>query len=282
MSGIKREALALPHGVALDLECVTQPDRVEISTGTVAWPAGNNYEAGAMIPTVRWSALRSKGSLRETDPCPDMVRIVTISPKVIERFREFRELASSCTVNEMCSQVARPRVTRSIRLFAEYASERFGLRCLDQASQISGGIRVNAPNLRTVTLHPETGKLVGLHVDNWTRLPFDQRHLGPRRICVNLGNDPRYFLYVAPTIRRIVAESQISECGGQSAGAFNRTAAPTAAARAFLSAMPNHPVIRVKVYPGEAYIAPTENLIHDGSSIGIRGLDVSLSLRSCA
>jgi hypothetical protein len=30
---------------------------------------------------------------------------------------------------------------------------------------------VNAANLRTVTVHPQTGKFVDLHVDNWSLLP---------------------------------------------------------------------------------------------------------------
>ena len=37
--------------------------------------------------------------------------------------------------------------------------------------------------------------------------------------------------------------------------------------RLFLTKYPNYPVFRIKIEPGEAYIAPTENIIHDGAKL---------------
>ncbi len=41
---------------------------------------------------------------------------------------------------------------------------------------------------------------------------------------------------------------------------------------------PDYPVIKVRVAPGEAYIAPTENMIHDGSTVGKQYPDIHLTL----
>jgi hypothetical protein len=52
----------------------------------------------------------------------------------------------------------------------------------------------------------------------------------------------------------------------------------TGLGRAFLSRYPDVPVMRCRVKPGEAYIAPTENIVHDGSSEG-QGASCHITLR---
>jgi hypothetical protein len=58
-----------------------------------------------------------------------------------------------------------------------------------------------------------------------------------------------------------------------------RTGHSTQIIGAFLAQNPDYPVTRVRVDPGEAYIAPTENIIHDGSSLGQRFSDVHVTIR---
>ena len=38
--------------------------------------------------------------------------------------------------------------------------------------------------------------------------------------------------------------------------------------REFMERFPDVPVVRCRIGPGDAYIAPTENLVHDGSHSG--------------
>ena len=40
---------------------------------------------------------------------------------------------------------------------------------------------------------------------------------------------------------------------------------------------PNYPVARLRIDPGEAYILPTDNLIHDASTEGTRCPDITLT-----
>ncbi|WP_145832119.1 hypothetical protein [Bradyrhizobium huanghuaihaiense] len=47
----------------------------------------------------------------------------------------------------------------------------------------------------------------------------------------------------------------------------------------FMERYANVPVIRCRLSPGEAYIAPTENLIHDASSEGEKTADVNFTIR---
>jgi hypothetical protein len=41
---------------------------------------------------------------------------------------------------------------------------------------------------------------------------------------------------------------------------------------------PTYPVVRLRIGPGEGYIAPTENVIHDGSTIGMTKWDLYLTM----
>ena len=39
-------------------------------------------------------------------------------------------------------------------------------------------------------------KLAGLHVDSWDGLPLRHRHRSRNRLCINLGREPRYPLFI--------------------------------------------------------------------------------------
>jgi hypothetical protein len=78
-------------------------------------------------------------------------------------------------------------------------------------------------------------------------------------------------LYINLSMRRII--EILSE-----AGASLETENPTKIVRMFMARFPDYPVISVAVAPGEGYIAPTENVIHDGTTAGTTKPDVTLTL----
>jgi hypothetical protein len=49
-------------------------------------------------------------------------------------------------------------------------------------------------------------------------------------------------------------------------------------AHLFFETFPDYPVVRIRVAPGEAYIAPTENMVHDGSTDEQSQIDVTLTV----
>ena len=124
----------------------------------------------------------------------------------------------------------------------------------------------------TVTTDPHTRQFIGLHVDSWDRLPIADRRNASNRICVNVGHSPRYFLFVNRSLAAIESALGFDQ--------LNVTGAnPTEIARSFLCRFPNYPVLRIQVDPDEAYIAPTENIIHDGSSSESTGCTGHVTLR---
>jgi len=286
----------LQSGIGVCVPDANEQGRIEASSGTIAaHPADGDYIEGAILPTSRWLELPHKDceTMFETEAGRDpaaTVKIVRLSPEILNPFRDLRYMARECDLEEVRRQVSRPEFSAAMRSCAKYARDQFGLNIPEETGHIVGGIRVNARSLRTVTVHPETGKFVGMHIDNWSRLPVSQRHVAPKRICVNLGDDVRYLLFVNFPVRHLIDEilAALARHEGRLGGdaeqtgvrrALHPTSGVSALARAFLETHPMYPVLRLKVYPGEAYIAPTENMIHDGSSVGARGQDVALSLR---
>jgi hypothetical protein len=115
------------------------------------------------------------------------------------------------------------------------------------------------PGLGTVSRDDATGLLVGLHVDMWARLEGATDAADrPSRLCLNLGAEDRWFLFVNQTVAAM--RSRL----GRGAVAAD----PGDDGRAFLQAFPDYPVLKVRICPGEAYVAATEELLHDGSSYG--------------
>ncbi|MCP9944938.1 hypothetical protein LUX12_09370 [Streptomyces somaliensis] len=116
------------------------------------------------------------------------------------------------------------------------------------------------PGMLTTTDNYRDGRLIGLHLDNWDKLPYGRKPFGRRRLALNLGPGTRYIIL-----------------GDLDAQAVCRTVHPQDFAdrhphtddyRTYVAA--GHPVrcFRVRLDPGEGYIAPTEYLLHDGSTEG--------------
>lgn len=131
------------------------------------------------------------------------------------------------------------------------------LRGLSATSDIElQPFRQQLPHRRTLT-QDEDGKLIGLHLDNWDGFALGDRGSARNRICVNVGGSARYLLAVPHSVSSLVRDGRLSEA----------TIHPDAAAE-FLRRHPSTIVARLRIFPGQAYIAPTENLFHDGSSEG--------------
>jgi hypothetical protein len=113
----------------------------------------------------------------------------------------------------------------------------------------------------------ESPRHLGMHVDTGDAAGASglAREKCRRRLCVNAGESARYFLFVP------VRVSSLAKCGGEEAS-LDADRFTTA----FLSANRDHPIIRLRVDPGEAYVASTEDLIHDATTEPMTTVDISL------
>ena len=130
-----------------------------------------------------------------------------------------------------------------------------------------------SPGSWTLTCDNEQPRFrIGLHIDSWEDNELDIRETAMNRVSVNLGPGERYFLFGPLTLRGmheflLKQNSKILNVNSIRDQFYQlHTAWPTFA-------------VRIRV--GEAYLAPTENIVHDGSTfastadathIPIRGL----------
>jgi hypothetical protein len=121
------------------------------------------------------------------------------------------------------------------------------------------GHQTSPGGLCTTTPNPASCLFVGVHVDNHDRLPYSRRHLARRRLCFNLGPATRYLLVGDRDIRTIARAVRPD----------HRLRHPhTDDLRAYVAQGGPLNLLRIRLEPGEGYIAPTELLPHDGSTEG--------------
>ena len=119
---------------------------------------------------------------------------------------------------------------------------------------------------------PNEWKFAGIHVDSWDRRPLRHRHRSRNRLCINLSREPRYSLFINLPLMKIFNKLGLRD----PQDIFEDFRGLTLGHR-FLQLCPDYPVIRMRVDPGEAYILPTDNLLHDASTEGNRYPDITLT-----
>jgi hypothetical protein len=137
-------------------------------------------------------------------------------------------------------------------------------------SSIPHNIYLGVANLINNTFNQKEKTFIGLHLDSFER--NSETRIGARnRICINLGKDPRYLLFY-----NLQFDQMAEMCG---MGNVGRNANPYDMLYTFFQRFNKYPVVRIQIDPYEAYIAPTENVIHDGSTEGTKNLDINLAIR---
>ncbi|MFF0550816.1 hypothetical protein ACFYUL_17850 [Streptomyces sp. NPDC004311] len=201
--------------------------RCEVATVRTTRPAETAYEPGAVVPAGQWR------SMTEAD-----VKAVT-APR--------RPLDSTLV------EIVRPPL-REGQPLDNLTSP------LGDPDAVYLGQALAKPGMTTTTDNYGDGRLIGLHLDNWDKLRYADKHIGRRRICLNLGPGTRYIIL-----------------GAIDAQAVCRAVHPDDHAHRFphtsdyrdyvASGRPIH-IVRIRLAPGEGYVAPTEYLLHDGSTEG--------------
>ncbi|WP_282697567.1 hypothetical protein [Streptomyces sp. CC208A] len=116
------------------------------------------------------------------------------------------------------------------------------------------------PGMRTTTDNHRDGRLLGLHLDNWDKLAYGRRTSGRRRLALNLGPGDRYVVLGTLDAQAV--------CRAVHPDSYECRYPHTDDYRAYAAAGRSHWCVRIRLAPGEGYIAPTEYLLHDGSTEG--------------
>ncbi|QPF84075.1 hypothetical protein IC762_31330 [Bradyrhizobium genosp. L] len=233
--------------------------RVARSDGTVVADA-DDYEHGTRIPRKPWTPLQP-GELSRVEG--DTAGFMKGSSVAVVRVPD--ELVAAIGRTELFSDPAsiEPAIIRFATLLSVGA--RAPPRLLGPNSR-----RIGLP---TSTYDPRTSQLIGLHVDSFYGQPIASRHLAPNRLCLNAGREDRFLLFINLTLlqmRNTLMEAGVADprVTGNSIDVGD----------VFMAEFPDYPVLKLTVRPGEAYIAPTENVIHDSTTEDKIERDVTITL----
>jgi hypothetical protein len=149
--------------------------------------------------------------------------------------------------------------------------EYFEKSSLEKKSSIPHNIYLGEPNLTNNTFNQKEQSYIGLHLDSWEARYSDSKEKARNRICINLGKEPRYLLFYNLQFNEMAKMCGVTE--------MKRNDNPYEMLYKFFDIYKSYPVIKIKINPYEVYLAPTENIIHDGSTEGTVNKDLNLAIR---
>lgn len=253
----------------------TEIPRVWLSSGTVAvkeiLPESAGYCDGAFVPKEPWRepTLDELALLwtQEAPPHHSGIGIVRLPPEVLAFFVE-EGISAIATQEELKALGIRENYQEALAKIIDY----FTPLCFANSPPVINGIGGMPPGLTTSTIDRNRGCHNGLHTDNWDKLPLDCKHEATNRICINLGLEDRYFLFI-----NLPEMTLFEMIGGEENGVKKNWS--RSANEEFMQRYPEYPVVKLRIAPGEAYIAPTENMIHDATTRDKKHLDIKIMMR---
>lgn len=222
--------------------------RLEVSSGIIKADS-KRYQNNSFVPNSDWRRVLKENSLDKPFELANSIALIKLKKFDKKQSKSVLQLAKLALENLFLDEL---------------------LSVSDSEEVYFTGLATHPPNLSTVSRNSSSDKFVGLHIDSWDNLPLIQRGLSTNRICINLGSQERYLLFIRYTLAELEVLMNLNYAGQR----------PDKLVVDFLKANPKTEVFRLKVLPGEAYVAPTENIIHDGSNLGTTEVDQNLMCRS--
>jgi len=243
----------------------TYPDRIKINSGTLE-------REGIFIPKNTWRNISESEinalDLNDTDyHYQKKIEIIKIPDDLLS---PMLDLSKTHTHSESDYKKALETIEflhiKSKLLNHIYESYLFQMKgFFDQ------GLNIAQPSqFETTTINKSTQTFTGLHLDSWDRLETNQRSQARNRICINIGSQDRWLLFINLSLSTIFHLSNIPP---EETHFYNQRT--TELIQLFMKNNPNYPVLKLCIRPGEAYLAPTENMIHDGCNLENKNLDIS-------
>jgi hypothetical protein len=252
--------------------------RVLLSSGSVLVEKNlsniQRYFPDSFIPREPWREITAEEkSLIFDQDAPfepgSCIAVIRFPEEVVSPFKPLREtLSKNLPRKAIQTLLGTPEMDFATERVIEYARQ-YG----EPNGHVSIG--VNSPDLVTVTYNPKDAlrRHIGLHVDSWYREPLSRRHLSPNRMCLNLGIEDRYLLFINLPLQALFNMLEVAGSNDP-----RRFSASSDLGSAFMSCYDAYPIIRLRLAPNEAYLAPTENIVHDGSTFRNRHCCINLHM----
>jgi hypothetical protein len=268
----------LSPGLSFLLERDHLAEAVEVSEGSVAADQtshASHYGDDSLVPTPRWRRRPArKKTILTADAgalLGDWLSVVSVPDHVLAAFKPLRQVCGIGSQRELTAMIRGPEGRIALVDAIRYATT---MTDPDQPEVEGPAINFKIPSGTPTLTTGRHERFTGLHVDSWYQHALADRAGSPNRISINLGPRDRFFLCVNLPVQRLaelLAQQHPYEDGHRDAG-FGLP-------RSFLRRFPDYPVTRIRIRPGEAYLSPTENIIHDGYAPPQGQIDLQFSCR---
>ncbi|MCF0072690.1 hypothetical protein LZD49_19575 [Dyadobacter sp. CY261] len=268
----------LVPGVALILDDNQYTDRISLSYGSVVGTT-DKYHSYSYIPARQWRRITMdeipvmRSSNSQQHQLGNGITIHKLPESII----------NLCKQMEFDSVLDRRDIVRKYEshgdLFREFDDEMehflYSFGTIDDEKPVVHAFPIVTKGLETVTKRYIAGVeeylFCGMHIDSDSGSTIGDSVGARNRVSINLTSEPRHLLYV-----NVSADDLINKYRTL----FNINATMSTdrdtLVRSFFENNPMYPIVRLTIQPYEMYIAPTENLIHDASTLGRELEDITM------
>lgn len=265
--------------ISTDLQTWRAEGRMLCSAGITLGKAQyrhHDYWEHALVPRLPWrrpTDLEFDLLLQQPDEMAPgaWLQIITVPRDLIDRFAELRRASREGSSDALREYTNSAECRWSIDHAMDYARS---LTWPTQKTLQHGSVFYRPAGLPTSTLYQDNMQR-GLHIDTGYPVSVAKRKYSPNRLSINLGLCDRFLLFVNLGLEQIEAMLAEHRAAYQPLAESPDIRAISAS---FYQAFPGYPVVKVRLRPGEAYIAPTETMIHDGCTEGQTSYDVQFAV----
>jgi hypothetical protein len=245
-------------------------DRINISSGCkiVSDEFIELFENNSFMPILDWKRLEKKDfkqlfSFRKYYTDVSLIKL----PKTLKNLIKDLNFKDCFNIDDI-------RIIENTKEFVDFKNKL--INYFSKFSQnfnkiIPHNVYFGNSNLICNTFNFSSKKYIGLHLDSWEGDNLKDRIHSNNRVCINLGKEPRYLMFYNISIIGMAIKLNISIDSSK----FDINDIYYKFAKKF----PETPIYRLEIAPYEAYIAPTEFIIHDGSTLGTKSPDINIVLR---
>lgn len=275
-----KEQVSLIEGVKVYIDYQEAADRIRLSQGSVM-ANDQEYHEKSYIPIDKWRKPspveldmliasktqfsfekynKSIGVYKLSDEIIDICNSIGFNS--IDSRAEFYEKFNANPDNFYAFQEKISEFISNLKLDAEYPHRVHMLPILS-----------NSEITLTKAFDSRTSKflLCGLHIDGDSGQHVHNCPTADNRISINLTSEKRTVFYINVSVDELIGKHS----NKFSIDAYDIENRNTLVENFFLK-NPTYPVVAIDIQPYELYVAPTDNIIHDGSIRERRQKDVTL------
>lgn len=267
--------MSLRKGIRLyDRHIKNIKDQISINTGVTPVKNVNpeiEYYSNAYLPNMDWRMLTDSEYKKISTSDADRKMFNTLGVGTIPD--QLQDLFKKLDLNECESLFEVPKKFQENETLIKEINEATNV-FLDEKSLESNykfhRIARSLPNMQSTTFHhigQNTFKYTGLHIDESSLFTPHTAYKSGNRISINISTESRYLYFINLTLRQIYGEVQKK---------YTEQITSENIVEQFFSLYPEYPVLRLEIKPYQYYIAPTDNFIHDGTTLGNKEFDVTM------